>query len=210
MAASAGGVAALRELLSVLPSTLPVPVMVVQHLSRTSQLVEVLRPRSGPKVQWASDAVCLQPGTVYVAPPQRHLVLQRKRLGVLRDGPRVNHTCPAADPLFISAAKHYGPRTLAVVLSGLLNDGAAGAAAIRAAGGTVIVQDPASCLAPGMPYAALRATQSRLLLPPRAIGHAITILTMMPGAATLLGVAAPPPPPPGASREMSERLTTRM
>jgi two-component system chemotaxis response regulator CheB len=118
----------------------------------------------------------------------RHLVVTSRGLARLRAGARVNFACPAADPLFRSASRHYGRRTLGVVLSGGLFDGAAGAEAIRRAGGVVLVQDPESCVATGMPLAAIRRGRVRLVLPPASIGHAVTSLTMVPGADALLGV----------------------
>jgi two-component system chemotaxis response regulator CheB len=191
VAASLGGPTALRELLGVIPESLPVPILIAQHLGTTSHLVEVLAPHSRLPVQWANLREHLARGRVYVAPPGRHLLVLRQGVAVAGRGPRVNYACPAADPLFISAARHYGRRALGVVLSGALYDGSDGAAAIRQAGGLVLVQDPESCVAPSMPLAARERTSTRLLLPPRSIGHAIATLTTVPGVDALLGSHAP-------------------
>jgi two-component system chemotaxis response regulator CheB len=194
IASSLGGPQALAEMLSELPETLPVPVLVTQHLARWSRLADTLRASTRLRVRWAGAADRLQRGTVYVAPPERHLVVRRKGYAVTLPGARVNYACPAADPLFETAAAHYGRRTLGVVLSGALYDGAAGARAIRCAGGTVLVQDPQSCRAPSMPREATRRSGARLVLPPRSLAHAIIALVEVPGAGALFGctgLAAP-------------------
>lgn len=190
VAASLGGLDALGQMLEPIPRELPVPVLIVQHLARPSWLPELLERRTRLPIQWAASAQMLLPGQVYVAPPERHLVISGEGRARTHRGDRVNYACPAADPLFFSAARYYGARTLGVILSGRLHDGAAGADAVRRAGGTVIVQDAASCVAPSMPAAAVRGGQARLALPPESIGHAIVSLTMMPGASALFGIQA--------------------
>jgi two-component system chemotaxis response regulator CheB len=102
----------------------------------------------------AKDAEHFYPGHVYVAPPDRHLLLAPNQKVRLTRGPRENHFRPAADPLFRSAARHYGPRVVGVVLTGAMYDGTAGLMAIRAAGGLAVVQDPADALVDGMPLSA--------------------------------------------------------
>lgn len=168
VAASAGGIEVLRELLSRLPAGLPAAVLIVLHIPATSggALANIL-DRSGPlPTAAARDAEEIRSGHVYVAPPDRHLLIDGDRVQ-LSHGPRQNGHRPAADPLFTSAAASYGSRVLAVVLSGTLDDGAAGAAAVERRGGLVAVQDPATSAYSGMPAAALAATeQARVLAVP--------------------------------------------
>ena len=163
--ASAGGIEVLRELLSRLPGGLRAAVLVVLHIPPTSggALANIL-DRSGPlPAAAAQDGEEIQPGHVYVAPPDRHLLIDGSRV-LLSHGPRQNGHRPAADPLFTSAAATCRSRVLAVVLSGTLDDGAAGAAVVERRGGLVAVQDPATSAYAGMPAAALAATQRARVL----------------------------------------------
>lgn len=156
---SMGSVAPLRHLLAALPESLDAAIFIVLHRapSAESKLTETLNI-GGP---WrAEDAVDLEPierGRVYVAPADHHLLISGDCVRVTR-GPRENLARPAIDPLFRSAAAYCGSKTIAVVLSGLLNDGAAGVCAIKRAGGLVVVQAPSDAQAPEMPESALAST----------------------------------------------------
>lgn len=166
VAASAGGIEVLRDLLSRLPGDLPAALLVVLHIPASSggALANIL-DRSGPLTATAARAgEEIRPGHVYVAPPDHHLLIDGGRIE-LSHGPRQNGHRPAADPLFTSAAAACGDRVLAVVLSGTLDDGAAGAAAVEQCGGLVAVQDPATSAYTGMPEAALAATERAKVLP---------------------------------------------
>lgn len=165
IAASAGGIEVLRELLSQLPGDLPAALLVVLHIPATSggALANIL-DRSGPLPATAArDGEEIRPRHVYVAPPDRHLLIDDSRVQ-LSHGPRQNGHRPAADPLFTSAAATCGSRVLAVVLSGTLDDGAAGAAVVERHGGLVAVQDPAEAAYTGMPKATLAATERAKVL----------------------------------------------
>lgn len=155
--ASAGGVAALQRLLAALPADFAAPVLVVQHLpaDRPSRLHEVLGAHCALAVAEAEDKAPLAPGHVKIAPPGYHLLLDdRGTLALSTDAP-VLYSRPAIDALFESVAQVFGPAALAIVLTGASEDGAAGLAAVRAAGGLGWVQDPAEAASPTMPAAAL-------------------------------------------------------
>jgi two-component system chemotaxis response regulator CheB len=158
--ASAGGVEALTRVVSGLPPTFSAAVFVVLHVpaEAPSMLADIL-DRSGPlRATQAKDGEPVQPGRIYVAPPNRHLALRRGFVA-LEAGPRENNARPSIDTLFRSAARVYARRVVGVVLSGTLRDGALGLAAIKLRGGVAIVQDPRDALFAGMPESALSATE---------------------------------------------------
>jgi two-component system, chemotaxis family, protein-glutamate methylesterase/glutaminase len=158
--ASAGGVEALSELAAGLPRDLPAAVFVVHHFPAhaTSVLPSILE-RAGPlPAQHAVGDDRIECGRIYIAPPNYHLLIRRGRVRVTR-GPRENGHRPAVDPLFRSAAVAYGPRVVGVILSGTLDDGAAGLLAIKQRGGIAIVQDPADAMYPGMPTSAIQSVE---------------------------------------------------
>ena len=152
---SAGGVEAITTLLRQLPADLPASVFVVCHMlpNATAHLVDAFNA-AGPLVaKTAEDGEEITPGMIYVAPPDRHLLVKRAHLRITR-GPRENRW-PAIDPLFRSAAVAYGARVIGIVLTGLLDDGTAGLQAVKRCGGVAIVQDPEEAPFPDMPKNAL-------------------------------------------------------
>jgi two-component system, chemotaxis family, protein-glutamate methylesterase/glutaminase len=153
--ASAGGVQALVELTAALPANFPAVVAVVLHVgSQSSLLPELLNRRSPNRALHPADGERPRPGRIYVAPPDHHMLLQPDAIRLSR-GARENHARPAIDPLFRTAAIGWRERAIGVVLTGYLDDGTAGLAAIKDCGGTAVVQDPATALEPSMPASAL-------------------------------------------------------
>jgi two-component system chemotaxis response regulator CheB len=171
IAASAGGVEALRTVVSELPANLAAAVCVVLHIPATgrSLLAPILDRDSPLRVVLAEHGSPLEPGTVYVAPADHHLLVGGSAIELSR-GPKENGVRPAADPMFRSLARSWGAAAIGVTLSGALDDGAAGMAALKEAGGIVIVQDPSDALVPGMPGAALEATSPDHVVRAAAIG----------------------------------------
>ena len=162
--ASAGGVEACCEVLRGLPSDLPAAIFIVQHVGPASVLANVLAKCTGLSVANASDGESIQKGRAYVAPPDHHLLLHDGEM-TLSKGPRENRQRPSVDALFRSAARAYRSRVIAVILTGALDDGAAGAFAVKRRGGVVIVQDPQTALFPSMPENARRAAPADYSLP---------------------------------------------
>ncbi len=155
--ASAGGVSALQAVLSSLPADLPIPMLAVLHLprDRPSRIAELLGVRCPLPVREAEDKQPLQPGTVTFAPPDYHLLVEdRATLALSIDAPEL-YSRPAIDPLFESAADTFGARVLSILLTGASNDGSAGVAAVRQAGGQAWIQCPDDAFSPVMPAAAL-------------------------------------------------------
>ena len=171
---SAGGIQALSELLRGLPPEFSAALLVVVHISpyAASQLPEVLSRASPLPVADARDGEPIEPGRVYVAPPNNHLLV-RKGWIELSHGPRENHARPAIDPLFRSAARAYGSRVAGVVLSGALYDGSMGLMAIKTRGGVAIVQDPAEAAVESMPRSALERVAADHVLPVAAISDVL-------------------------------------
>jgi len=190
VAASVGGPAALGTLVAGLPADLPAAVVVVQHRSARypSFLEEMLRRRTALDVLTAEAGMPLRPGTVHVAPAGRHLLVGPGGALAFSSATPHQYARPAADLFFASAAECFGERAVAVVLTGRHQDGAAGSWAIRATGGRVLAQDPATCEAPEMPTAAIRSGCVDFVLPLERIAPALVALTMAPGANALFRV----------------------
>ncbi|HLM90275.1 MAG TPA: chemotaxis protein CheB [Streptosporangiaceae bacterium] len=167
IAASAGGITALGRVLGGLPAGFPVPVVVVQHLDPRHKTIiaEVLGRRAKVSVVLAQDGVRVEPGTIYVAPPNHHLLVEAEGVLVLSSSELVHFVRPSADLLFESVAGAYGPRAIACVLTGTGSDGAMGASAIKSRGGTVIAEDPDLAQFKGMPEAVIATGAVDFILP---------------------------------------------
>lgn len=168
--ASNGGVDALRAVVADLPADLDAAVFVVLHIgAHRSDLPWLLNRYGALPAAQAENGEAFIPRRIYVAPPDHHMIVEFDRV-MLTSGPRENWARPAIDPLFRSCARSYGPSVIGVVLTGGLNDGTAGLHAIKQAGGTTVVQDPADCFAPDMPQSALAHVEIDHVLPATAIG----------------------------------------
>lgn len=174
---SAGSGAVLKQVLSDLPGDLPASVFVSTHIPAhtPSMLAEILNAKTALPVVQALDGQPIEQGHVYVAAPDRHLLLidGTIRLGT---GPRENMVRPSIDPMFRSAALSFGSRVVGVIVTGLLNDGAAGLHAIKSVGGTVVVQHPIDAEADQMPLAALEAVDVDHVAPAAKLGELLAAI----------------------------------
>jgi two-component system chemotaxis response regulator CheB len=157
VATSAGGLRALGAVLGALPARFPAAVIVLQHLARhqPSVLADILRRRTGLHVKEAAEGDRLKPGTVFVAPPDRHLLVNPDATLSLSTAELVHFVRPSADLLFESAAGAFKSRLIAVVLTGSGSDGSLGLQAVKKRGGRILVEDEATAEFSGMPHAAI-------------------------------------------------------
>ncbi|PST82741.1 chemotaxis protein CheB [Pedobacter yulinensis] len=177
--ASAGGLHALSALLKGLPPTFPAPVIVVRHISPDADarlLLNLLAEETTLRVETAVTGNALQPGHVYLPVPDSHLMVgEEGRLSVTK-GAAENRSRPAIDPLFRSAARHFGVRVIGILLTGMLDDGTSGLRAIKECGGTCIIQDPDDAEFPEMPRSALGQLAPDYCLPVSEMGVLLTRL----------------------------------
>ena len=168
--ASWGGLQALRWLLEGLPDDFPTPLIFAQHRSTHSSdvMVRILQDHSTLAISEASDKDAIEPGHVYIAPPDYHLLVEPGSLALSTDE-LVHHSRPSIDVAFESAADAYADRLVGVILTGANTDGSAGLKRIRDAGGVTVVQDPATAARPEMPSAAMAAVKGARVLPLRKI-----------------------------------------
>lgn len=164
--ASAGGVQALKELIRGLPADFPGAVFVVLHLSPngTSFLPDILSRAGLLDAEHPPDGTKIETGHIYVAPPDRHLVIEDSR-AELTAAPKENRHRPAVDPLFRSAALAYGSKVVGVILTGTLDDGTAGLWEVKKRGGIAVVQDPSEARYPGMPRSAIQNVDVDYVVP---------------------------------------------
>ena len=169
-----GGLAALRELVSVLPADLVMPVVLIQHRHKMSDhlLATLLQDRTALKVWEVEDKMPMEPGSIYVAPPDYHLLVEPKHFTLSVEEP-IRYSRPSIDLTFSSAVDIFGERTIGAVLTGANADGAEGLRRIAERRGLTLVQEPATAESPAMPTAALKAVPASRVLTVRAIGELI-------------------------------------
>jgi two-component system chemotaxis response regulator CheB len=178
IASSAGGLQALSVVLGDMPGTLPAAVLVVQHLDprHRSLMADLLSRRTDLVARQAKEGERIEPGTVLIAPPDRHMLATEDHRISLTRSALVHYVRPSADLLFESVAGSYRDRAIAVVLTGTGSDGAQGVRAVKATGGTAIVQDPKTAAFGGMPDAAVRTGVVDFVLPLDEIASALVRL----------------------------------
>ncbi len=170
--ASAGGIAALEKVLSKLKNNCTLSILIVQHISADGgrYLVEHFGSSCDLPVQEAEDKEKIEPGTIYFAPANYHLLVEREKTMALSIDAKVNYSRPAIDVLFTTAAEAYGQKLVGVVLTGANADGAAGLARIKDMGGLTVVQSPESAEVATMPQAAIDSTAVEHILDISEIG----------------------------------------
>lgn len=172
---SAGGHRAMMEVLGALPADFPLPIAVLLHLdpTRPSHLAEILTRATRLRVRSAREGEPLKPGTIYVAVPDWHLGVGPGGTVALSRSPPRHFLRPSGDSLFETAAEVYGPRLIAVVVSGGGTDGSEGIRSVKSHGGLVIVEDAATALHQGMPLSALATGKVDVVLPLGEIAAAL-------------------------------------
>ncbi|MEH2288720.1 chemotaxis protein CheB [Nostoc sp.] len=180
IAASAGGLTAIVKVLSTLKAEFPAAIVIVQHLApkHPSFMAEIINRHTDIIVKQAKEGDSLTPGTAYVAPPNRHLLVNRDGTVSLSQSELVHFLRPSADLLFESVAASYKDRVIALVLTGTGSDGAMGVKAIKKVGGTVIVQDVKTAEFPGMPSAAIQTGNVDFILPIDEISTTLVSLVL--------------------------------
>jgi two-component system chemotaxis response regulator CheB len=174
--ASVGGLDALADVLGEISPDIPAPILAVIHIGATdAQLPRFFHNRSPLPVRYAFDGEPLSPGIVLLAPPDRHLIVVDGHLH-LGHGPKENHTRPAIDPLFRSAAESAGPLVIGVILTGYLTDGTAGLWEVKRRGGVTVVQNPEEAAAPSMPLSAVQHVGADHCLGLKGIGRLLNQL----------------------------------
>ncbi len=175
LAASTGGPGALAAVLGRLPADFPAPILVVQHVTRGfgADLAVWLNRQTALTVQVAEHGAPLQPGLVWVAPDDCHLLVSPSRLAALIPAANGDRYCPSADQLFASAARVFGNTAVGVILTGMGDDGAHGLAVLRQTGAHTIAQDEATSLIFGMPSVAIKQKAVETVLPVEKIAETI-------------------------------------
>jgi two-component system chemotaxis response regulator CheB len=176
--ASAGGISALQSIVRGLPMHFPAAILIVLHISRQSSglLPDILAGAGPLPASNARHNEEIRAGHVYVAPPDRHLLIGPERRICLGHGPKENRFRPAVDPLFRSAALNMGQKSIGIILSGGLDDGTAGLCAIKQAGGLTVVQDPFDAEVPSMPRSALQHVAADYCMSAEKIGEMLPVL----------------------------------
>ena len=193
LAASAGGIRALNTVLRGLPSAFPVPIIIVQHrgAGSTIELARAIGRDTTFLVKDAQEGERMRRQVVYLAPPDRHLLLAPDGSFAHSDGPKVKFSRPSADVLFESVARRFGSGVLGVILTGADGDGADGARDIKAHGGQVIAQDLETAEFIGMPWSAMAAHSVDFIVPLEKIGATIVALLAETSRRVHQGISSP-------------------
>ncbi|WP_020595566.1 chemotaxis protein CheB [Spirosoma panaciterrae] len=198
--ASAGGVVALKELVSALPADFQPSVFVVQHVSphSPSYLPAILTDAGSLQATHPIDGELIQPGHIYVAPPDHHLLIEYDQV-IVKKGPKENRFRPSIDALFRSAAYTYGPRVIGIVLTGMLDDGTSGMWSVKRLGGLCIIQEPDNAMYSSMPASVLNYVDVDYSLPVADMAGLLTRLSHETVS-----------PKPALSKEEEKRMETEV
>jgi two-component system chemotaxis response regulator CheB len=185
IAGSLGAISVTGEILSRLPQDFPAAVIVLIHLSPThrSRLAEVLRRRTRLPTQWAKEGDVIEAGHVYVTQPARHIEIDAEGAIHLTDAPKRHFTRPSAEPLFCTVGRSFGTSALAVILSGYGKNGSESLIEAKRAGMRILIQEPSTATAPGMPTAAIATGAYDEILPVAELAEAIIQFACADGVA---------------------------
>lgn len=177
--ASAGGVTALKEIVASFPENFKASVFIVQHVSADSLslLPKILENKCKLKVLHPQDGEKIKQGYIYIAPPDRHLIIEQDYI-LVKKGPKENRFRPSIDALFRSAAYNYGTRVIGLVLTGMLDDGTSGMWSVKRLGGLGIIQQPEDAEYPAMPLNVLEYVNVDYILPLSSIGELLCELVL--------------------------------
>ena len=179
MGVSSGGLKALKIIFSRLPKDFNTPIIIVQHINPHSESlwVKLLNGKSNLEIKEADEKESIEPGNVYIAPPNYHLLIEKNKTFTLTVDERVNFARPSIDVLFESAADAYRNKLIGIVLTGSNNDGTNGIKRIQEYGGLVVIQDPKTAESAYMPASAMAAVQPDYVLPLEGIADLILKIT---------------------------------
>ncbi|BCA55979.1 chemotaxis protein CheB [Nitrospira sp. KM1] len=190
IAASVGGIEAVREVISGLSPRFPAAIVIVTHMTNpASYFVNILSRVTSLPVKWAEEYDPIRPGHILVAQPGKHLIIRKNRTCHVSSLQKLNYVRPSADILFESAAYAYGKQTLGVVLTGSGRDGAVGSRFIKNADGRVLVQDRQTSYSFDMPHAAIETGAVDFILPLGQMASTITAMVTVKGVSDLFRVS---------------------
>jgi len=176
---SSGGLSALKILFSRLPKDFNTPIIIVQHINPLSESlwIKLLNDKSNLEIKEADEKESIEPGKVYIAPPNYHLLIEKNKTFTLTVDVRVNFARPSIDVLFESAADAYRKNLIGIVLTGSNNDGTNGIKRIQEYGGLVVIQDPKTAESAYMPASAMAAVKPDYVLPLEGIADLLLKIT---------------------------------
>ena len=179
MGVSSGGLSALKTLFSRLPKDFNTPIIIVQHNNPLSEnlWIKLLNDKSNLEIKEADEKESIEPGKVYIAPPNYHLLIEKNKTFTLTVDERINFARPSIDVLFESAADAYRNKLIGIVLTGSNNDGTDGIKRIQEYGGLVVIQDPKTAESAYMPASAMAAVQPDYVLPLESIADLLLKIT---------------------------------
>jgi len=179
MGVSSGGLSALKTLFSRLPKDFNTPIIIVQHINPLSEnlWIKLLNDKSNLEIKEADEKESIEPGKVYIAPPNYHLLIEKNKTFTLTVDERINFARPSIDVLFESAADAYRNKLIGIVLTGSNNDGTDGIKRIQEYGGLVVIQDPKTAESAYMPASAMAAVQPDYVLPLESIADLLLKIT---------------------------------
>ncbi|QJD96686.1 chemotaxis protein CheB [Mucilaginibacter robiniae] len=205
--ASAGGLAAIKELLAIVPENMPVAIFIVMHVAKVSspQIIKtILEKHTSYNFCIPEDGETIREGTIYFAPPDVHMLIKPEQIRLI-NAPHENRWRPSIDVLFRSAAVAFNARAIGIILTGLLDDGTSGMQAVKRSGGICMVQEPVDAEFPDMPVSVLNNVDVDYRVPVAEMGYVLADIFSKPAASP-----APVPEDIRIESEITERMTSNI